>query len=201
MEERAYADIQPEREPDPFEAPIPRRGQRVPWWRKPRNKITAVVIAAMTIGAGVWATLGTRGDSTAGTASPAPSPTAIYLQGTLSLPFGSTFSPNAQDPEPGRTAGPKIGDPCTMLGGYNDITQGAAVVIANGTGRTLATAPLSAGSVSADSGNSAQCEFTFTADVPPGQGTYTVTISHRGTQVFTEAQIQEPIQLALGNGN
>lgn len=44
----------------------------------------------------------------------------------------------------------------------------------------------------------ASCAFDFTTMVPAGLSEYTVTVSHRGTQVFTLAQVQAgEVQLKL----
>ena len=153
-----------------------------PRWRR-RGPVAAAVGAALAVGAAAWLTAG--GGHAAPRAAPTASASTLSMQGTLVLSFGSPLYPNASDPEPGRTAGPDVGDPCTALNGYNDINQGSAVTIGDGTGRTLVVTALSAGSVAGDPGTTAQCEFSFSANVPAGRGTYTVTISHRGTQVFT----------------
>lgn len=192
MEERAWAGNDPQ-EPGGPQAPEGRRG---PWWRRPAAVASAVVVVA-AVGVGVAFAARGGGSGPAPAAQPTASASSIVVQGTLELSFGTTFSPNASDPEPDRAAGPRIGDPCTALGGYGDITQGAAVTIGDGSGRTLAVTGLGAGSVGGDE-SQALCDFPFTVTVPAGRGTYTVAVSHRGTQVFTEGQIESPVTLTLG---
>lgn len=163
---------------------------------KRRNLIIggAIVIAA-AIGVGVGVGIGGSGKS-----APPAAPAPITVSGSITIPFASSdlFAPNAVDPLATGTAGPGLNDPCTTTGGFTDISQGAAVTIGDSAGKTLAVVALDAGSVQGNPGSPASCVFNFEAQVP-SVAEYTVTISHRGTQVFTLAQAQSGMNLALGD--
>lgn len=125
----------------------------------------------------------------------------IYFLGSGSSGTGpggkSTIAVNGQmvlqDPS-GFTSDGTTGDQCDGSGGYNDIDQGAEVVIADDRGTTLTITTLDAGTVQTD-GN---CQFPFTASVPAGKGYYGITVTHRGTVKFPESDMSAP-QLALGS--
>jgi hypothetical protein len=80
---------------------------------------------------------------------------------------------------------------CEGTGGYDDITAGVAVTVGGANGQVLGIGALGPGQAGV------ACTFNFDVAVPAGQSLYTVTISHRGTETFTPAQIGD-IQLTLG---
>jgi len=83
-------------------------------------------------------------------------------------------------------------------GGYSDISAGTAVTIGDQTGATIAVGQLDAGRAIGDSASfDAGCVFAFDVKAPGGRTEYTVTVSHRGTQVFTPDQIHAA-NLVLG---
>lgn len=127
------------------------------------------------------------------TAAPSPAATQIGVSGyiTISDISGFTDSSGASFPE--------AGDHCEGAGGYSDISAGTAVTIGNSAGTTLGTGALGTGTVTSASASDLSCQLPFEVDVPGGQSEYTVTISHRGTQVFTPTQVEGAIQLTLGN--
>ena len=86
------------------------------------------------------------------------------------------------------------GDLCSGTGGYDDIANGAEVVISDDTGHTLDITTLTAGSIV-----SSACDFKFESTIPAGKGFYGITVTHRGTVKFTETEMQNPA-LTLGNG-
>jgi hypothetical protein len=87
---------------------------------------------------------------------------------------------------------------CQGTGGFSDLSPGTAVVIQDSTGQTLATGALSAGRRDPGSG---ACLMPFTVpDVKDGLGSYSVTISHRGTQVFTSANAHSGVVLTITAG-
>lgn len=214
MEERDRQESEPESqpwvEPPQREQPWAPTGHvdwaptplRPPWWRNRTVQAVGVVVAVCVVAAAAFL----AGHASSGTAaasatdSPSPSAAQVDVAGTLTIPFAGTdlFAPNARDPEPGATAGPGLGDPCITQGGFTDISQGAAVTVGGANGQTLAIGALSAGSVIGKAGQAASCQFSFSVWVAAGQSEYTVTISHRGTQVFTPAQVAAGIQLGLG---
>ena len=114
-----------------------------------------------------------------GYAAASSSPAQIHVRGTLALAYGGFVLGS---------------DGCQGDGGFGDITPGTAVTVAGGTGQTLGIGALGGGQ---EDENSA-CVFPFDVAVPGGQSVYTVTISHRGTQTFTPAQVASGITLTLG---
>lgn len=82
---------------------------------------------------------------------------------------------------------------CEGTGGYDDITAGTAVTVGGASGQTLGIGSLGSG---VDQGFA--CVFPFDVAVPGGQSIYTVTISHRGTQTLTPAEVAAGITLTLG---
>lgn len=153
-----------------------------PAWQRKRPLIAAgiVVVAAAGIAIGVATTSG---------------PGTVQIHGVLALgPLAAIDT---------ATGTPADGDTCQAESGYDDITAGVAVVVGNGTGQTIGTGALQAG-VEANVDNSAgtplgNCSFQFSVTVPAGESTYTVTISHRGTQTLTPHQVQNGILLTLGD--
>jgi hypothetical protein len=84
---------------------------------------------------------------------------------------------------------------CDATDGYSDITSGAAVIVQGPQGQTVATGALQSGQIS----DSETCQFPFTVPSVPGDlSSYSVTISHRGTQVLTPAAAHQPVDLTLG---
>jgi hypothetical protein len=170
--------------------------------RRNRNVVYAIVGAVVVLGAGIGVGVALSGSSAPAKAAAAASsgPAQIEMDGALTIPFlgSDLFAPQAE--APGAT-GSSVdqGDPCVTLGGFTDITAGAAVTIGDSTGKTVAVGALEAGTVAAQADNSAACEFDFAIQVPAGLSEYTVTISHRGTQVFTPEQVHDgQVKMTLG---
>jgi hypothetical protein len=150
----------------------PRQPQ--PWYRR-RNPLIAA--GAVILAAGVGLAVGLSGGG-----SP------VTVRGSISLGELTYL-----DMAPGATVtDPTVGDACQGADGYTDIAQGATVTIGGSTGQSVAVAALSAGKVNA----SGSCEFDFTASVPD-QGSYTVTIGHRGTTTWTKAQAMSAAGMTL----
>lgn len=171
-----------------------------PWWKRRSVIAGAAVVVAAAAAAIALSVAG--GSSPAKAAVAATSSAAqIEMDGALTVPFlgSDLFDPQAQDAEASANTAPSLGDTCVTLGGFTDISEGAAVTVGDSTGKTVAIGALEAGQVTGTAGQPASCEFDFTIMVPAGQSEYTVTISHRGTRVFTPAQVQSSeIQLTLG---
>jgi hypothetical protein len=175
MEER------PTQEPaapvEPAAGPTP----PVPLWRRKQTLIigAVAVVAAAGIAIGMAATSG---------------PGTVQIHGVLAL--------GPLDAIDTTTGTPADGDSCAAASGYDDITAGAAVVVGDGSGRTIGTGGLQAG-IEAHVDDSAgtplgNCSFQFAVTVPAGESTYTVTISHRGMQTLTADQVKNGILLTLG---
>lgn len=103
----------------------------------------------------------------------------VDVFGTLTLPAGSFVSNGAS---------------CSGDGGFSDIAGGVAVTVGGPDGQTLAVTGLEAGAETVQG----DCVFSFDVQAPAGLSLYTVTISHRGTQTYTPAQIDQGIELTLG---
>jgi hypothetical protein len=150
-------------------------------------------VAVLVLGAGVGIGLGLGGHGSGGSPAASASPTSpatLSMFGSITVPFlgADLFAPQASDPD--ATGAPGIGDPCITAGGFTDISAGTAVTIGGPDGKTLTVTALEAGRVTGAAGSPAQCTFDFDANVPDNLSEYTVTISHRGTQVFTPEQVR-----------
>lgn len=97
----------------------------------------------------------------------------------------------------GEITAPGVGDGnggCNTTEGYSDISSGTAVIVASPTGQTVATGALAAGQIT-----DGVCQFGFSVPSVPGNlASYSITISHRGTQVLTPAAAHQPVDLTLG---
>lgn len=121
------------------------------------------VVAVVALAAGFGAGYAAHGSGTA-------SKKTVTVHGSLTLAQGAYKEGD--------------GTGCTAGDGYSDISPGTAVTIGDDTGATLAVGQLQAGQVTGGG-----CEFGFDVKVPAGRTSYTVTVSHRGTQVFSADQI------------
>jgi hypothetical protein len=84
--------------------------------------------------------------------------------------------------------------PCFGADGYDDITEGAQVIVTDATGRTVGIGELLEGE-----GTEEGCEFQFEVDdVPSGAGPYSVEVTHRGKIAFQESDAQS-LDLTLGD--
>lgn len=173
---------QPEPDPDGAETRASTPAPATPPWRRRPAQIAAVAVLAMA-GAGIGFAVSDSG------------PGQISVHGTLQLsPLAAVDSTDFEHAA--------NGDACEAGQGYSDITSGATVVVGGSTGQTLGIGALSAGvETNVDSSLGLAmgfCVFSFDVPVPAGQSAYTVTISHRGTQTFTPAQVAAGIELTLG---
>ncbi|WP_194893891.1 hypothetical protein [Catenulispora pinisilvae] len=148
---------------------------------------TAVVALGVGFGAGYVSHTSSSASSSATTASSsattasssattASSSATTAVHGTLTLPDGGYSS---------------VGTTCSGSGGYQDISAGVAVTIGDQTGKTLAVTSLAAGTFGGGG-----CQFAFSTNVAAAT-TYTVTISHRGTQTFTPADVASGFNMTL----
>lgn len=95
---------------------------------------------------------------------------------------------------------------CRGKAGYEDLHEGAKVVVADSTGKTIAIGQLGTGKSETVGGSSSgsvvrlvACRFPIEVrDVPDGGKFYRVTVTHRGAQEYTRDQLREPISLTLG---
>lgn len=137
------------------------------------------VLLAMSAGVIVALAAGFGAGWVAHTSSSNSSSASTAVHGTLTLPDGGYTS---------------VGSTCSGSGGYQDISAGVAVTIGDQTGKTLAVTSLQAGTFGGGG-----CQFAFSAKVAAAT-TYTVTISHRGTQTFTPADVAGGFNLTLNEG-
>jgi len=88
---------------------------------------------------------------------------------------------------------------CQGSGPYSDLSPGTAVLVADSTGKTIATGTLEIGSVIQNSGG---CVIPFSVlSVKDGLSNYSVTVSHRGTQVVALSEAHAGISLTIGGNN
>lgn len=125
------------------------------------------------------------------TASPTPRPLVVTGSVSLSLPdFVWNDKPTAV---------------CAGDGGYDDLKQGARVVVTDNAGATVAigsidkTEPVVELDDDADGGYRAtSCVLKFTVpEVPAGRGFYGVEVTHRGRVQFSERDLLSPLALTL----
>ncbi|MBS2535367.1 hypothetical protein KGQ20_21615 [Catenulispora sp. NF23] len=130
--------------------------------------LTATAVVALGVGFGAG--------YVSHTSSSASSSATTAVHGTLTLPDGGYSS---------------VGTTCSGSGGYQDINAGVAVTIGDQTGKTLAVTSLAAGTFGGGG-----CQFAFSTNVAAAT-TYTVTISHRGTQTFMPAEVASGFNMTL----
>jgi hypothetical protein len=79
------------------------------------------------------------------------------------------------------------GQRCAGRGGFDDVHEGAQVVLTDASGTTLAVGALLPGLIQSDG-----CVFAFAIqNVPSGKGFYGVTVSHRGTLQYSEDRLKQ----------
>lgn len=141
--------------------------------------LASALVAVIAVGIGLW--FGHRGDDES--ASNTKPQRARVLGGLFTLEDYSGWD---------RT----VGDGCTGSGGYDDIREGAQVVVRDGGGRTLALGSLGGGEMIA-----ATCVFPFEIPGVPRSRFYSVEVSHRGEVNFSREDLvanQWVVQLSLG---
>jgi len=85
------------------------------------------------------------------------------------------------------------GTSCRGMSGFDDINEGTEVVVSDADGKTLAVGRLRAGEV-----KGGDCVFPFiVSHVPKNKQFYGVTISHRGTLIYTQQDVMQPLHLVL----
>lgn len=86
------------------------------------------------------------------------------------------------------------GTPCRGTGGYEDINEGTPVVISGSGDKDLARGELRAGRT-----HNGDCVFPFAIRrVAKSEKAYGITVSHRGTLIFTRQELKQPVHLVLG---
>jgi hypothetical protein len=91
------------------------------------------------------------------------------------------------------------GLPCKGTGGFADIREGAEVVVLDGGGGTVDTAPLGPGSI-AEGPDIHTCQFKFAADVPE-TGFYEFEVAGRGGPTYSLADLEAAgwrVELSIG---
>ncbi len=87
------------------------------------------------------------------------------------------------------------GNSCRGSGGYDDLREGAQVVVTDATGKSIGIGTLGTG-VS----NTNICTWEFSVTVPAGGGIYGVEVSHRGKLQYSEADLAgRPLKLSIGS--
>lgn len=95
-------------------------------------------------------------------------------------------------------------EPCVGEEGFDDIQEGAQVVIRDGDGTTIANSALGPGEATSDStgpGSLWYCVFAFSVEVPAGEPFYSVEVSHRGEVTYSAEEMEAAdwvVSLELG---
>jgi hypothetical protein len=101
----------------------------------------------------------------------------------------------------GNSTGVEATRTCSGRGGYDDLHQGAQMVVTDQAGATVALGGVVGSTVDpADVvfGSPKKCVLNFRVDgVPAGKGFYGVEVAHRGRAQYTEEQAKAPIALTL----
>lgn len=85
---------------------------------------------------------------------------------------------------------------CFTSGGFDDVKEGAEVLILNGEGNPIAKGKLGKGATSDE--DSHICVFPFEVSEVPLKGDFfSVQISHRGGPTYDRDEITEPLSLSL----
>lgn len=145
------------------------------------SRLSAVAIAALIA-------LSLTGCGTA--AAPKPTATPFEVAGTVGVPPYGLLTGAAG----GVTA---VGDPCHADDGFDDIAEGAQVVVSDARGKTVGVGILQAGTFTGG-----KCQFPFTVDaVPSGSRFYGIHVgnSNRGTLQYTRAHLASGVHLTIGS--
>jgi hypothetical protein len=120
-----------------------------------------------------------------------PKPPTFALAGTVTIEQSSSDLSNCT---------PLIaatGQGCQGAGGYSDLSADTAVVVTDSQGRQVAVGAMQAGRLAG--GHRNWCLMPFSVrGVPRGLSTYSVTISHRGAEVYTPEEAQAGVALEIG---
>lgn len=150
--------------------------------RLPLVATLAAVAVALVLAVGIGGILYVRhgGESPLAAVKGAAGPSPYRVTGSVTLPRGYDGLST-----------------CAGNGGYQDIHEGAQVVISDSAGATIALGRLDAGSASGGRG----CVLPFSVpNVPAGKGFYGIEVSHRGILRYEEHDIStREIELSLGS--
>jgi len=84
-----------------------------------------------------------------------------------------------------------VDKPCEAEGGYNDIRQGADVVVKDRAGSIVAAGSLEAGAgVKSPPTDYARCGFSFEIPNVPDADFYSIEVSHRGALTYTRDELK-----------
>lgn len=88
-----------------------------------------------------------------------------------------------------------LGMDCQGSRGFDDIREGAQVIVTDADGKTVAVSRLGRGTAS----TSTSCVFPVEIKgVPGGSDFYGITVSHRRGLTYSADEIRQPLQLTLG---
>jgi hypothetical protein len=172
--------------PTPPRPPMdPNGSSPLPRWLVPSLVGAGVVIVALLVViivllAGHNDDASTPTASTSGSASGSAEPKTFNVAGALTLIDAGNQNLG--------------GGACQGSGGYDDIVEGAQVVVSDASGTTIAVGALGGGARD----SSVECVFPFTiVGVPDAPGPFNVEVTHRGTIAFTRDNATS-IQMSLG---
>lgn len=132
--------------------------------------------------------------------SASPTPQPFDVTGTISVPIDVALTYKLQDSKP------TIEKPCIPRDGFDDIDEGAQVVVLDANGTKVALGELGTGGLangaSSEAFISSVCEFPISvSDVPNSGGIYSVHVGNeaRGEQSYTKSELEDGIALTLGD--
>lgn len=154
-------------EPPPSTGPTRRAGA-----------IALVVLIAVIVGvfAALVARLTDDGSTRATAGAPAPRERDPVLRGAMAIPY--------------RGPAPSAGELCRGTGGYDDVREGAQVVVKDGGGKIIASTSLSSGKVARPE-YTWRCQFEFTIEDVPKADFYQIEVSHRGALTYPRQELEE----------
>lgn len=87
---------------------------------------------------------------------------------------------------------------CWGKGGYDDIREGAQVVVTDASGATVGIGRLATGQPSVSGDRATKCVFRWeVTGVPDGSSFYAVEVSHRGKLQYSRTEVVNPINLGF----
>lgn len=99
----------------------------------------------------------------------------------------------------------QVGGSCNGQGGFNDLREGASVVVKDSSGKIVATGVLGSGKRIGLNGSttvSSECRFPISVAGVPTSDFYQVEVSHRGGQTYKRADLESAgfqVHLKIGS--
>ena len=157
---------------------------------RPKKRVVALALVALSaavVGLAAFFVVRVSDKPTRTTAGrPASRERDPVLRGTMSIPH--------------RAPAPSAEELCRGTGGYDDVREGAQVVVKDGGGKIIASTSLSSGKA-ARPDYTWRCQFDFAIQDVPKADFYQVEVSHRGALTYSRQDMEERgwfVALTLG---